>query len=83
MLYVYLIIKRRPSDSLSFLVSCTRQSNMLGFGHVYGDMDGTLEYAVRTKGLYPYLINDDEGGWPLIRQRCGPNCGLALLGGGQ
>ena len=40
----------------------TGQSNMLGFGHVHGDKDGTLEYAVRTKGLYRYLINDDDDG---------------------
>ena len=38
----------------------TGQSNMLGFGHVHGDADGSLEYAVRTKGLYRYLINDDD-----------------------
>ena len=35
---------------------------MLGFGHVHGDTDGTLQYAVRTKGLYRYLINDDDDG---------------------
>jgi len=38
------------------------QSNMLGEGKVHGDNDGTLEYAVMTKGLYPYLI-DKEKNW--------------------
>ena len=36
---------------------------MLGMGHVSGDKDGTLEYAVKTKGLYRYLVNDDDGSW--------------------
>jgi len=31
------------------------QSNMVGMGTVAGDVDGTLQYAVDTKGLYPYL----------------------------
>jgi hypothetical protein len=39
------------------------QSNMLGFGKIGpADKDGTLEHAVKTKGLYPYLV-DDEGNW--------------------
>lgn len=38
------------------------QSNMLGFGTVAGDKDGTLEYAVKNKGKYPYLV-DGEGAW--------------------
>jgi len=38
------------------------QSNMLGFGKVAGNTNGTLEYAVKTKGKYPYLI-DDAGNW--------------------
>jgi hypothetical protein len=38
------------------------QSNTLEMGRVGGDKDGTLEHAVKTKGLYPYLI-DDEGNW--------------------
>ena len=38
------------------------QSNMLGFGRVGGDKDGTLEHAVKSKKLYPYLI-DDNGNW--------------------
>jgi hypothetical protein len=38
------------------------QSNMLGFGKVKGDKDGTLEYATSKKALYPYLV-DHEGRW--------------------
>ena len=38
------------------------QSNMLGFGRVGGDNDCTLEHAVKSKKLYPYLI-DDAGNW--------------------
>lgn len=38
------------------------QSNMLEFGKVAGDADGTLEHAVKSEGLYPYLI-DDAGNW--------------------
>lgn len=38
------------------------QSNMLEMGNVKGDKDGTLEYAVKTEGLYPFLI-DGEGKW--------------------
>ena len=38
------------------------QSNMLGFGRVGGDKDSTLEHAVKSKKLYPYLI-DDAGNW--------------------
>lgn len=42
----------------------TGQSNMLGMGHVNGDKDGTLEYAVHAKGLYRYLVSsDDDGDW--------------------
>lgn len=37
------------------------QSNMLGFGKITGD-EGSLEYAVKEKGLYPYLI-DEDGKW--------------------
>ncbi|MEM1293755.1 MAG: sialate O-acetylesterase [Verrucomicrobiota bacterium] len=37
------------------------QSNMLGFGKITGD-EGSLEYAVKEKGLYPYLINE-AGMW--------------------
>lgn len=37
------------------------QSNMLGFGKVKGG-DGSLEYAVKKKHLYPYLI-DKDGNW--------------------
>ena len=38
------------------------QSNMLGFGRVGGDKYGTLEHALKSKKLYPYLI-DDAGNW--------------------
>ena len=38
------------------------QSNMLEMGTVAGDKDGTLEYAVKKEGLYPFLI-DGEGKW--------------------
>lgn len=37
------------------------QSNMLGFGKVYGG-DGSLTHAIKEKGLYPYLV-DDSGAW--------------------
>jgi len=32
------------------------QSNMLGEGKVIGNENGTLQYAVETEGLYPYLL---------------------------
>lgn len=38
------------------------QSNMLGFGKVSGDAEGSLEYAIKTKNKYPYLV-DDAGNW--------------------
>ncbi len=38
------------------------QSNMLGMGRVAGEKDGTLEYAIKVKKKYPYLI-DDKGNW--------------------
>ncbi|MCA9080713.1 MAG: sialate O-acetylesterase, partial [Planctomycetaceae bacterium] len=31
---------------------------------VAGDKEGTLEYAVKTQGLYPYLV-DDAGNWTM------------------
>ena len=37
------------------------QSNMLGFGKIKGS-DGSIEHAVKEKGLYPYLV-DDAGRW--------------------
>jgi hypothetical protein len=37
------------------------QSNMLGAGKVKGD-EGSLTFAVQSKGLYPYLV-DDAGAW--------------------
>ena len=38
------------------------QSNMLNFGKVAGNKEGTLEYAIKEKSLYPYLV-DDAGKW--------------------
>lgn len=38
------------------------QSNMLGFGKTAGMAEGALDYAVKEKKLYPYLI-DDAGNW--------------------
>jgi hypothetical protein len=38
------------------------QSNMLEMGKVAGDADGTLEYAVKKEGLYPFLV-DEAGQW--------------------
>ena len=38
------------------------QSNMVGAGRVAGAKNGTLENAVKTKKLYPYLV-DDAGQW--------------------
>jgi len=38
------------------------QSNMVGAGKIKGEEEGRLEYAVKEKGLYPYLVND-EGAW--------------------
>ncbi len=38
------------------------QSNMLGAGKVAGDKEGSLEHAVKTGKLYPFLI-DDSGAW--------------------
>ena len=43
------------------------QSNMLGFGKVGGaDKPGTLEYAVKHEGLYPFLV-DQQGNWTVRR----------------
>jgi hypothetical protein len=39
------------------------QSNMLGFGKIAGaDSPGSLEHAVKTEKLYPFLV-DDAGNW--------------------
>ncbi|MEM6798455.1 MAG: sialate O-acetylesterase [Planctomycetota bacterium] len=38
------------------------QSNVLEFGKVAGEEDGTLEQAVKHENLYPFLI-DDGGNW--------------------
>ena len=37
------------------------QSNMLGFGKINGG-EGSLEHAVKSKSLYPFLV-DSEGKW--------------------
>jgi len=37
------------------------QSNMLGFGKINGG-EGSLEHAVKEKGKYPYLV-DEDGNW--------------------
>jgi len=37
------------------------QSNAIGFGKINGG-EGALDNAVKTKGLYPYLV-DDAGAW--------------------
>jgi len=37
------------------------QSNMVGLGKIAGG-DGSLDYAVKNKQKYPYLV-DDAGGW--------------------
>lgn len=51
-------VKSAPPVQVYLLMG---QSNMLGFGKVSGE-EGTLEYAVKSKRLYPYLV-DDEGQW--------------------
>jgi hypothetical protein len=38
------------------------QSNMLGFGKIAGTTDGTLEHAVKTEKMYPFLV-DEAGNW--------------------
>ena len=38
------------------------QSNTLEMGKVKGDKEGSLEYAVKTEKLYPFMI-DDAGKW--------------------
>ncbi len=38
------------------------QSNTLEMGRVKGDKKGTLEYAVKTEKLYPFMV-DDAGNW--------------------
>ena len=44
------------------------QSNMLNFGKIKGG-DGSLEHAVKEKGLYPYLV-DDTGARQHTYARC-------------
>jgi len=38
------------------------QSNCVGEGKIDGDSDGSLEFAVKNKGLYQYLV-DENGDW--------------------
>jgi hypothetical protein len=38
------------------------QSNAVGLGMITGDKPGTLETAVKTEKLYPFLV-DDAGNW--------------------
>ncbi|GAB6187138.1 sialate O-acetylesterase [Thermopirellula anaerolimosa] len=42
------------------------QSNMVGAGKVTGEGEGSLTYAVRDKGKYPYLL-DEQGNWAVRR----------------
>merc|ERR1712166_577850 len=42
------------------------QSNMLGEGKVEGWTEGTLEYATRVKGLYPYLVDEKTNTWSQV-----------------
>ena len=39
------------------------QSNMLGEGKIVGTTNGTLEFAVKTEGKYPYLWDAKTGTW--------------------
>jgi hypothetical protein len=41
------------------------QSNMLGMGTIgnQDSGDGSLYYACRSKGLYPYLLSEDGQSW--------------------
>jgi hypothetical protein len=38
------------------------QSNTLEMGKVKGDKEGSLEYAVKSENLYPFMV-DDAGNW--------------------
>lgn len=38
------------------------QSNMVGAGKINGDKEGNLTQAVKEKGKYPYLV-DEQGAW--------------------
>jgi hypothetical protein len=38
------------------------QSNTLEMGKVKGDKEGSLEYAVKSENLYPFMV-DDAGSW--------------------
>jgi hypothetical protein len=67
-------LRRRKNSTNSTIVPVKvyillGQSNMLGFGRIDDESDeteigpeGSLSYAVKEKGLFPYLI-DEEGNW--------------------
>jgi hypothetical protein len=38
------------------------QSNTLEMGRVKGEKEGSLEYAVKSEKLYPFIV-DDSGNW--------------------
>ena len=38
------------------------QSNTLEMGKVKGDKEGSLEYAVKSENLYPFMV-DEAGNW--------------------
>lgn len=40
------------------------QSNTLEMGKVKGDKEGSLEHAVKTENLYPFMI-DEDGNWTI------------------
>ncbi|NNJ26382.1 sialate O-acetylesterase [Alienimonas chondri] len=50
-----------PSQTVQVFI-LMGQSNMLEMGKVAGDEDGRLEHAVKTEGLYPFLV-DEDGNW--------------------
>ena len=54
-----------PSDGPVQVFILMGQSNMLGEGKVNGNTNGTLEFAVKTEGKYPYLVNK-TGGWTVL-----------------
>jgi hypothetical protein len=60
------------------------QSNAVGLGSVTGDKPGTLETAVKTEKLYPFLV-DDAGNWVerkdlrYVQVMVGKGGGMSLL----
>ena len=51
----------RPADGKLKIFILSGQSNMVGLGKVAGP-DGSLEFAVKEKKKYPYLV-DEAGAW--------------------